>query len=157
MNEALEQVEQHVSTSAACALLGLSRASVYRARGRRVHGPGRKPGGGTQPAALGPAEIEDVIEVLTSDRFADKAPEQVWAILLDEGTYLCSTSTMYRILRAQDQVRERRAQASHPPRKIPELHATGPNQCWSWDITKLRGPAKGIWYCASVMIDIVSR
>ena len=95
--------------------------------------------------------------MLTSDRFADKSPEQVWAILLDEGTYLCSTSTMYRILRSRDQVRNRRDQASHPPRTVPELHATSPDQCWSWDITKLRGPAKGIWYCAYVVIDIFSR
>jgi transposase InsO family protein len=157
MNQTLEEVEELTGTTAACQLLGLSRAGVYRARSPRVHGPARKPGGGTQPAALSPQEIQEVLDVLTSDRFADKAPEQVWAILLDEGTYLCSTSTMYRLLRAQDQVRERRAQASHPPRKIPELHATGPNQCWSWDITKLRGPVKGIWYCAYVMIDIFSR
>lgn len=157
MNEALEQVEEHTSTTAACQLLGLSRASVYRARGPRMHGPGRKPGGGTQPTALSEQEIQQVLDVLTSDRFADKSPEQVWAVLLDEGTYLCSTSTMYRLLRAQDQVRERRAQASHPARKIPELHATGPNMCWSWDITKLAGPVKGVWYCAYVMIDIFSR
>ncbi|MEI2776061.1 MAG: hypothetical protein V9G19_08845 [Tetrasphaera sp.] len=71
MNQALEQVEQHTSTTSACALLGLSRASVYRARGARVHGPGRKPGGGSQPAALSPEEIQEVIDVLTSDRFAD--------------------------------------------------------------------------------------
>lgn len=157
MNPALAQLEERTSTSAACRLLGLSRAGVYRARAPRRHGPGRKPGGGTQPAALSTQEIERVLDVLTSDRFADKSPEQVWAVLLDEGTYLCSTSTMYRILRSQDQVRERRAQASHPPRTVPELHATGPDQCWSWDITKLRGPAKGMWYCAYVIIDIFSR
>lgn len=157
MNQALTEVEQYTSTIAACELLGLSRASVYRARAPRVHGPARKPGGGTQPGALSPQEIGEVLDLLTSDRFADKSPEQVWAILLDEGTYLCSTSTMYRLLRAADQVKERRAQASHPARKIPELHATGPSQCWSWDITKLRGPAKGIWYCGYVMIDIFSR
>jgi putative transposase len=154
---ALEQVEEHTTTVAGCAILGLSRASVYRARGPRMHGPARKPGGGAQPSALSEQEIREVFEVLTSDRFVDKAPEQVWAVLLDEGNYLCSVSSMYRILRAHNAVHERRNQATHPPRKIPELHATGPDQVFSWDITKLRGPARGIWYCAYVMIDIYSR
>ena len=157
MTPTLRQVEDLTSTSAACLLLGLSRAGVYRSRRPRRNGPARKPGGGSQPSSLSGEEIEQVLDVLTSDRFADKSPEQVWAILLDEGTYLCSTSTMYRILRSRDQVRNRRAQASHPPRTVPELHATSPDQCWSWDITKLRGPAKGIWYCAYVVIDIFSR
>lgn len=94
---------------------------------------------------------------MTSPWFADKAPEQVWAILLDEGVHLCSVKTMYRILHAHNQVRERRNQATHPPRSIPELHATGPDQVWSWDVTKLRGPLKGVWFCAYVIIDIFSR
>ncbi len=98
-----------------------------------------------------------MLAVLDAERFADKAPEQVWATLLDEGRYLCSVSTMYRILRAHSQVRERRAQASHPPRVKPELVATGPNQVWSWDVTKLKGPVKGIWFNAYVIIDIYSR
>ncbi len=122
-----------------------------------MHGPSRQRGGGTQPNALTAQEVREVFDVLTSDRFLDKAPEQVWAILLDEGTYLCSTASMYRILRSRNAVHERRNQATHPPRKIPELRATGPCQVWSWDITKLRGPVKGIWYCAYVMIDIYSR
>ncbi len=116
---------------------------MYRARAPRPHGPAGKPGGGSQPAALSRTEVEQVLAVLTSDRFVDKAPEQVWAILLDEGSYLGSVSMMYRILRAHNAVHERRHQATHPPRKIPELHATGPDQVFSWDITKLRGPAKG--------------
>ena len=157
MTGALEQVEEHITTVAGCTILGLSRASVYRARGPRVHGPARRRGGGAQPNALSAAEVREVFDVLTSDRFVDKAPEQVWAILLDEGTYLCSTASMYRILRSRNAVHERRDQATHPPRKIPELVATGPSQVWSWDITKLRGPVKGIWYCAYVMIDIYSR
>jgi putative transposase len=154
--EALPLVQAHSSLSAGCALLGLSRASVYRA-GHRMHGPARPRGGGAQPNALSAAEVEAVLAVLHADRFADKAPEQVWAILLDEGTYLCSVATMYRILRSHNEVRERRNQATHPPRTVPELHATGPDQVWSWDITKLPGPVKGLWFCAYVIMDIYSR
>jgi putative transposase len=157
LSVALSEVEGQVSTVAGCALLGLPRSSVYRARKPRVHGPARKPGGGAQPNALTDDEISEVFQMLTSERFADKAPEQVWAILLDEGTYLCSVASMYRILRSHNAVRERRNQASHPPRVVPELHATGPDQVFSWDITKLRGPVKGLWYCAYIMIDIFSR
>ena len=157
MGSTLQRLEEHTTTSTGCALLGLSRATVYRQRAPRPAGPRRRPGGGAQPAALSSAEVERVLGVLTSDRFADKSPEQVWAILLDEGTYLCSIATMYRVLRSARLVRERRAQATHPPRTIPELHAAGPDRVWSWDITKLRGPDKGIWYCAYIMLDIFSR
>jgi putative transposase len=87
----------------------------------------------------------------------DKSPAQVWATLLDEGTYLCSESTMYRILRSAGGVRERRRQATHPPRTRPELVATAPGQVWSWDITKLHGPARGVHYDLYVIIDIYSR
>ncbi|HEX2805977.1 MAG TPA: DDE-type integrase/transposase/recombinase [Kineosporiaceae bacterium] len=121
------------------------------------YGPKPAPARGVQPAALDPAEAGAVLAVLDDDRFADKAPEQVWAILLDEGVYLCSVSTMYRILRSHSQVRERRAQAVHPPRVIPQLVATGPNQVWSWDITKLKGPGRGVWFNAYVIMDIYSR
>ncbi|MDQ1391939.1 MAG: putative transposase, partial [Acidimicrobiaceae bacterium] len=85
------------------------------------------------------------------------APAQVWAITLDEGLYLASISTMYRVLRASNEVRERRAQAKHPTRARPELMAERPNMCWSWDITKLRGPDKGVWFDCYVAIDIFSR
>lgn len=95
--------------------------------------------------------------MLNSERFCDKAPAQVWATLLDEGTYLASTSTMYRLLRARDQVRERRAQARRPPLVKPELVATGPNQVWSWDITKLAGPHKWSWFHLYVILDVYSR
>ena len=98
-----------------------------------------------------------MLAVLDDDRFADKAPAQVWAILLDEGRYLCSQSTMYRILRAGQQVRERRAVAAHPPRTIPTLLACGPDEVFSWDITKLAGPVRGVYYDAYVIIDIYSR
>ncbi len=95
--------------------------------------------------------------MLNSQRFRDKAPRQVWAALLDEGTYLCSVSTMYRLLRSQGQVRERRAQARHRAKAKPELVARAPNQVWSWDITKLRGPGQGRYFDLYVMIDIYSR
>ena len=98
-----------------------------------------------------------ILEVLTSPRFVDLAPLQIYAQLLDEGVYLCSVSTMYRVLAGNQQVRERRRLARHPARVCPELVATAPRQVYSWDITKLAGPVKGIYYDAYVMIDIYSR
>ena len=95
--------------------------------------------------------------MLDSERFADKSPAQVWAILLDEGIYLASIRTMYRVLALADQVRERRAQATHPPRVRPELVADGPDQVWTWDITKLKGPWRGLYFDLYVMLDIFSR
>ena len=100
----------------------------------------------TPPNALNEAERQRVLGVLTSDRFVDKSVAQTWATLLDEGTYLCSMSTMHRILRAHGAGGERRAQATHPARTKPELVATKPGQVWSWDITKLRGPNRGVYY-----------
>ena len=95
--------------------------------------------------------------MLNSERFCDQAPAQVWATLLDEGRYLASVSTMYRILRSQHQVRERRRQARHPAHVKPELVATGPNQVWSRDITKLAGPHKWTWFHLYVVLDVWSR
>ena len=95
--------------------------------------------------------------MLHSDRFADLAPAEVWAILLDEGVYLGSESTFYRLLRQAGEVRERRRQASHPAKVKPELVASTPNEVWSWDITKLRGPAKWTYYYLYVVLDIFSR
>lgn len=106
---------------------------------------------------MSPAECHHILTVLNSERFRDKAPRQVWAALLDEGVYLCSISTMYRLLRAQGQSRERRAQARHPAKTKPQLVARAPNQVWSWDITKLRGPGPGRFFDLYVMIDIYSR
>ena len=91
------------------------------------------------------------------ERFVDKAPAQVWATLLDEGTYLCSIRTMYRILEEHGEVRERRNQRRHPNYTKPELLAEAPNQVWSWDITKLRGPVKWTYYYLYVILDIFSR
>lgn len=140
----------------ACTIFGRSRARVHRHRNPRppLHGP-RRPF--HHPAELSEAERERVLAVLDSPRFADKSPGQVWAVLLDEGTYLCSQATMYRLLRERGQAGERRAQAVRPAMIKPELHAEGPNQVWSWDITKLKGPERGVYYLLYAMIDIFSR
>jgi putative transposase len=110
-----------------------------------------------QPRALSAAERRQVLEVLHQERFWDTAPASVYATLLDEGSYLCSTSTMYRLLRSQGETGDRRRHATHPARVKPELLATAPNQVWSWDITKLAGPAKWTWYHLYVILDIFSR
>jgi putative transposase len=145
------------STRAACRASGRPQANHYR-RHRQSPPPSRparerRP----QPRALPAAERDTVRAVLNSPDFVDKAPATVYHELLDEGTYLCSTSTMYRILRAHGEVKERRRQATHPARTKPELIATGPNVCWSWDITKLHGPAKWSYFYLYVIIDIYSR
>jgi putative transposase len=106
---------------------------------------------------LSEEEREKVLEALDSDRFAGKSPAQAWAVLLDEGCYLCSVRTMYRVLASRDEVRERRAQAVHPPRVRPELVAGGPDQAWTWDITKLKSPWRGVYFDLYVMLDIYSR
>jgi putative transposase len=144
-----------VPVAVACRLLGGARASYYRQQ-RPIVPRERRP----RPApgnALTPAGRGDVLAVLTSQRFADKSVAQTWATLLDEGVYLASKSTMHRILRAAGQAGERRRQATHPTRTRPELAATGPGQVWSWDTTKLRGPARGQYFDLYVILDIYSR
>jgi putative transposase len=98
-----------------------------------------------------------VLEVLHAERFWDQAPASVWATLLDEGSYLCSVSTMYRLLRLAGETGDRRRHASHPARVKPELVATAPNQVWSWDLTKLAGPARWSWFYLYTILDIFSR
>lgn len=144
-----------VGTSAACAALAVSRASHYRRiRGRRL-GP-RAPH--PRPArALSLAERTAVLDVLHSDRFVDASPAATYATLLDEGEYLASERTMYRLLAANAEVRERRAQLRHPAYAKPELLATGPNELWSWDISKLKGPATWTSYYLYVLLDVFSR
>lgn len=122
-----------------------------------MHGPRRPAVPGIQPSSLNDAERTAILAELHGPRFADKAPAQIWAVLLDEGRYLGSISTYYRILRARGEVGERRAQATHPARVRPELVANGPNQVWSWDITKLKGPVRGTYFDGYVMLDIFSR
>jgi len=152
---AVTELAEHTSTAKACALLGWSRATHYRARQPATpQPPVPRP---TPPNALSAAEQATVLATLTCARFCDKSVAQTWATLLDEGTYLCSMSTMHRLLRSAGQAGERRRQATHPPRVKPELLATGPGQVWSWDITKLRGPQRGVYYDLYVLLDIFSR
>jgi putative transposase len=152
---AFTELRPLVGTKGACHAVGRPRASHYR-RGRApLAGPPRpRP---TPPNALSGPERAAVLRVLHGERFVDRAPAQIWATLLDEGTYLASESTMYRLLRADGEVRERRRMAAHPPRTVPELVADAPNRVWSYDATALRGPARGIWYDLFVMLDIFSR
>lgn len=139
IGQAFTELSTVLPLDRACRLLGKSRATHYRqAKPKR---PKESTVRRMPSNALSPAERDQVAAVLHSDRFADKAPAQVWATLLDEGVYLCSESTMYRILRERGEIRERRRQATHPPRVRPELVALGPSEVWSWDITKLQGPA----------------
>ena len=98
-----------------------------------------------------------MLDLLHEPRFIDLAPAEVFAILLDEGRYLCSERTMYRILAANQEVRERRDQLRHPRYAVPELMAVGPNELWSWDITKLKGPAKWVYFYLYVILDVFSR
>jgi putative transposase len=102
-------------------------------------------------------ERNNVLEVLHSERFVDRSPAEAWATLLDEETYLCSVRTMYRILEEHQEVRERRNQLRHPRYSKPQLLASAPNQVWSWDITKLLGPAKWTYFYLYVILDIFSR
>lgn len=155
IDAAFGELEPLVGTKGACHAVGRSRASHYRhARGPRL-GPARpRP---TPPNALSAEERAAVLDILHGERFVDQAPAQVWATLLDEGTWLASESTMYRLLRADGEVRERRAVASHPPRTIPELVATAPDEVWSYDATALRGPRRGVWYRLFMMLDLFSR
>jgi putative transposase len=160
MDAAVTELAPRIGTRAACAAAGTSQAGWYRRHRVTPAAPRREPvrqRDRIQPRALAPAERQAILGVLHSDRFADVSPEETWAILLDEGTYLGSVSTFYRVLRASGEVRERRRQASHPARVRPELHADGPNQVWSWDISKLRGPAKWTYYHLYVIPGIYSR
>src|SRR3972149_6390699 len=146
---AIEAVTTIGATTALCRSVGLARATLYRRR--------RPPRSSAPSAALVPAERQAVLDVLHSERFVDQSPAEVQATLLEEQTYLCSTRTMYRILDAAQEVRERRDQARHPAYAKPELVATAPNQIWSWDITKLKGPIPYLYYSLYVILDLFSR
>lgn len=152
--DAVETLAPVVGTAAACQALTINRASLYRRRCRIATAPRRRP---TPARALSPVERQTVRDVLHSERFVDKAPAQVVATLLDEDVYHCSTRTMYRVLDANREVRERRDQLRHPIYQKPELLATAPNQVWTWDITKLLGPAKWSYFYLYVILDIFSR
>lgn len=161
--DAVAHLAPTVGIVAACDFLAVSRASFYRQR--PVLGPSTSPG--PEPPApldrMAPArslseeERAAVLLVLHEERFQDRSPAAVQATLLDQGQYLCSTRTMYRILERAGESRERRDQLVHPAYQKPELLATAPNQLWSWDITKLRGPVKWTYFYLYVILDVFSR
>lgn len=140
--------------TATCEALGLPRSSYYRRRAA-THGPKRRRP--SPPRRLPAGERQAVLDVLQAPRFVDLAPAQVFATLLGEGRYLCSIRTMHRILAENAQLRERRNQLRHPNYSKPELCASKPNELWSWDISKLRGPRKWTYYHLYVVIDVFSR
>ena len=151
---AASSLAAHVGVAPACRALGVSRATLYR---RRRPAPGRQQPRPTPARALNDTERERVLDVLACPRFVDRSPGEVVATLLDEGHYLCSERTMYRILAAEQPVRERRNQLTHPRYTKPELLATAPNQTWSWDITRLLGPKRWTYFYLYVLLDIFSR
>ena len=151
----VEQLAETVGVSAACQALAVPRSNLYRQR--QVTTPPAAPATIVSSRALQPAEKAEVRQVLNSERFADQAPREVYASLMDEGKYLCSWRTMYRILDENQEVRERRNQLRHPNYTKPELLATQPNQLWSWDITKLLGPTKWTYYYLYNILDVFSR
>lgn len=156
MMDAVDEIAPVVGTTTACDALGVPRPSYYRCR--RVPVPPKTPK--PRPPshrALSPAERRHVLDVLHSERFVDVSPAEVYATLLDEGQRICSVRSMYRYLADAGEVRERRNQLVHPTYAKPELLATGPNQVWSWDITKLRAAQKWTYYYLYVLLDIYSR
>lgn len=150
---AAEELGQQIGVSNACDALTVSRATLYRRRQPTLKTTGRNP----PPRALSVVERDQIRQELNSVRFADQSPYQVYAALLDEETYLCSVRTMYRIMAQNNTNRERRNQLTRPRYRKPELLATGPNQVWSWDITKLKGPETWTYYYLYVILDIFSR
>jgi len=151
--QAVTAVGPQLGIAPTCAAFAMPRATYYRwHRPRPVPGVRRR-----LPRALDPGERRAVLDLLHEPRFVDRAPAEIYATLLDEGRYLCSLRTLYRILAAHAEVRERRAQLTHPRHAVPELLATRPNELWSWDITKLLGPAKWTYFYLYVILDVFSR
>lgn len=151
---ATENLAGAIGVAPACESMGVTRSTLYYQR----RDPKQEAKPRPKPArALTDGERQKVLDELHDDRFVDKSPGEVWATLLDEGTYLCSERTMYRILADNEEVKERRNQLKHPEYTKPELLAEGPNEVWSWDITKLRGPVKWTYFYLYVILDIFSR
>src|SRR5262245_25135932 len=150
---AVTEVGSRLGIAPTCAAIGLPRATYYRRRQPSRARPPRRP----SPRALSAEERTTVLDALHEPRFVDLAPAEVYATLLDEGRYLCSERTMYRLLAVHREVRERRNQLRHPRYAAPELLARRPNELWSWDITKLLGPAKWTYFYLYVMLDVFSR
>ena len=148
-------LSQDVGKKPACEALAVPRATFYRHMSPGSQGEKTRP---VPVLALTEQEKKSVIDILHSERFQDKAPRQVYATLLDEGQYHCSVRTLYRILTDEHgDVKERRRHVKRPSYEKPELLATAPNQVWSWDITKLKGPAKWTYFYLYVILDIFSR
>ena len=148
-----EELSKKIGKRTACTALGLPRSSLYRAQKPcRVQASPK-----ASPRALSQPEKDAVRQELNSERFQNFAPREVYATLMDEGRYLCSYRSMYRILSGNNEVRERRNQLRHPNYTKPELLATAPNQLWSWDITKLLGPSKWTYFYLYVILDVFSR
>jgi putative transposase len=155
IEQTVEELTPVIGTRPACDALGAAPATIYRRRRPPAPRP-RRPR--PLPArALSEAEREAVLAELRSERFVDSSPAQVWATLLDEGRYLASERTMYRLLARNGEVRERRDQLAHPPYARPELLAERPNEVWSWDISKLKGPAKWTCFYLYAILDVFSR
>lgn len=152
--QTVDQVGETLSVKAACQALGVSRATYYRWKKRPAQPP---PPPRPSPRRLSEDEEQEVVEVLNRDRFAHRAVPEVHATLLDEGVYLCSVRTMYRVLKRRAVARNPRAPCAHPPYTKPELLAKRPNELWSWDITRLKGPMAWIFYHLYVVLDVFSR
>ena len=155
--QAVQELSKTSGTLPACRALGVVRATLYRHRRGSDASSLKEPAKRVHPRALGIQEQQAVLAELHSERFVDQAPAAVYAGLLDEGRYLCSERTMYRLLAEAGEVRERRDQLRHPAYAKPELLATRANEVWSWDITKLLGPAKWTYFYLYVLLDIFSR
>ena len=155
--DAAEQLGTRVGLQRACDSLGVARATLYRRRARAAQPADEAASRPPPPLKLTPKERQAVLDLLHSPRFVDASPPSIHATLLDEGHYACSVRTMYRLLAETGEVRERRNVLRHPQYAKPELLATGPNQLWSWDITKLKGPAKWTYFYLYVILDVFSR
>lgn len=153
--KAAETVEPRVGATAACTALDIPRATYYRWKNpsHRQTNPAKR----MTPLALTSDERQEVLTALHAEEYVDRAPAAVYSALLDRGTYLCSVRTMYRILESEGENRERRRQRKHPQYAKPELLATQPNQLWSWDITKLKGPVKWTYFYLYTILDVFSR
>jgi putative transposase len=157
IDQAVAELQPLVGVRGGCAAVGEAQARWYRRHRQSPAPPKPQRMPAPQPRALSEVERKELHRVLDSEEFVDEAPATVYAKLLDQGVYLASVSTMYRVLRDHDEVRERRRQATHPAAKKPELLATRPNEVYSWDITKLLGPVKWTWFYLYVILDIYSR
>lgn len=156
MTEMVLQLSGYIGATKACDVIGLSRASFYRHKNPKNIEKKTK-SKGKNFRAYTDEQKTNILDIMNSQEYCDKAPAQIYAKLLDSGIYYCSISTMYRTLKEKNQVLERRKQRTHKKYEKPELLATKPNELWSWDITKLKGPVKWTYFYLYVIIDVFSR